>query len=136
MIIIVPLDGRPIEHFKNYNDLFECITTTEHMKRVAKKPDFQPMNWSFTIHAPKHVSALYAHTQNPSAALREAFEEQLSLIEICIGDSTKPQHIVLTPNVNMDYLKKKWCVDWCTWHHLLVREGWGGIYQSLNTRYR
>lgn len=71
MIIIVPLDGRPIEHFKNYNDLFECITTTEQ-----KKPDFQQMNWSFTIHPLKRVSALYAHTQNPSAALREAFEEK------------------------------------------------------------
>ncbi len=122
MIIIVPLNGEPIEHFKDYNELFECITTTENMKLVAKQPEPQRMNWSFTIYPPKRVSALYAHTPNPSEAMREAFEEKLPLIEISIGDYANPQHIVLTPNVDMDYLKKKWCIDWCTWHHLVVRE--------------
>ena len=68
MIIIVPLDGRPIEHFKDYNDLFECITTLENMKQAAKKPHLPRMNWSFTIHPPKRVSVLYAHAQNPSTA--------------------------------------------------------------------
>jgi hypothetical protein len=69
-----------------------------------------------------HVAALYAHTKNPCAEMQEAFEYNLPLIEICTGDYKNPLYIVLTPNIDMDYLKRKWCIDWCTFHHLLVRE--------------
>jgi hypothetical protein len=54
--------------------------------------------------------------------MKEAFEERLSLIAICTGDYKHPLYVVMTANVNVDYMKKKWCVDYCTCHDLVVRE--------------
>lgn len=122
MIVIVPLHGQPIEHFKDYNELFDCITTIENLKLIAKNLNFNEMNWSFTIHPPRRVAAFYGHLKNSCAAIKEAYEEDLSLIAICRGDYSKPTYIALTPNVDLDYLKKKWCIDYCTWHDLMVRE--------------
>lgn len=122
MIIIVPLDGKPIEYFENYDGLFECLTTIENLKLLAKRPNVRHMNWSFTVHPPLRAAALYAHSQDPCAAMEEAFGEGVPLIEICIGDYKKPLYIALTPNIDLDYLKKEWCVDYCTYHHLLVKE--------------
>jgi hypothetical protein len=122
MIIIVPLSGEPIEHFENYNELFEHLTAIENTKLIAKNPYFKEMNWSFTIHPPRRVAAFYTHLKDSCDAIKEAYEEGLSLIVMCTGDYRTPTYIALTPNVNVDYLKKKWCVDYCTWHHLLVTE--------------
>lgn len=122
MIEIITLDRTLAGEFEDFNDLFDCITTIENLKLIAKHPKPRHMNWSFAIHPPKWAAALYTHGQNLSEAIREAYEEQLPLIEICTGDYKHPLYIVLTPNVDMDYLKKKWCVDWCTFHHLVVRE--------------
>lgn len=122
MIIIQPLDGTPAEHFKNFNQLFDCILTTQALKTAGRTSNAKPMNWSFTIYQADQVASLLTVHKNPHQTMREAFEERLPLIEICTGDYKHPTYIVLTPNVDMDYVKKKWCIDWCTWHHLVVRE--------------
>ena len=122
MIAILPLNGMPAEQFENYNELFDCLSTIENLKLLAKHPNFRQMNWSFTIYSPKRVAALHTNSKDSSVALREAFKENLPLIEICTGDYKNPLYIVVTPNVDMEYLKKKWCIDYCTFHHLLVRE--------------
>jgi hypothetical protein len=121
MIIIQQLNRAVVDEFEDFNELFECIITLENSKSASKDPDFRQMDWNFTVFSPKEVVALYAQTQKPSAGLIEAYEENLSLIEICIGDYRYPVHIPLTPNVDMDYCKEKWCVDWCTYHNFLVR---------------
>ncbi len=121
MIILIPLDGKPTEQFEDYTELFECIISAETMK-AAKRLKPQHMDWNFTTHSSKWVPILYTRSKNPSEAIKEAFEENLALIEICTGDYKKPLYIPLTPNVDMEYLKKKWCVDWCTFHHILVKE--------------
>ena len=122
MIIIQPLNGAPAEHFENFDQLFECIITTEALKVASKTANSKPMNWSFIIYPANQVGALLAVHKNPPEALKEAFEENLSLVEICTGDYKNPLYVVLTPNVDMNYLKKKWCVDYCTYHNLVVRE--------------
>lgn len=121
MIILQQLNRAVVDQFENFDELFECIITLENSKFASKDPDFRQMEWNFTVFPPAGVAALYAHTQNPSAGLREAYEENLSLIEICTGDYRNPLHIPLTPNVDRDYWKEKWCVDWCTAHDFLVR---------------
>jgi hypothetical protein len=108
MIIIQPLNGTPAEAFESYDEVFNSLGMDDH--------------WSFTIYPPQRVAALYAHCKDPPEAMRESFEDNLPLIEICAGDYNMPLYIVRTPNVDMDYLKRKWCVDYCTWHHIVVRE--------------
>jgi len=122
MIVVVSLNSDPAQYFEDYNELFDCFTAVENLKLVAKCPNFKRMNWSFTIYSPKRVAAFYAHIKDSNEAIKEAFSEDLSLIEICTGDFTKPTYIALTPNVDLNYLKKKWCIDYCTFHHLVVRE--------------
>ncbi|MGV8947775.1 MAG: hypothetical protein ACOH2E_00175 [Candidatus Paracaedibacter sp.] len=122
MIIIQPLDGTPAEHFENFDQLFECIIATEALKMAAKNSHSRPMKWTFTVYPADEVLPFLAAHKKPPEAVEEAYEENLSLIEICTGDYKNPLYIVLTANVDMDYLKKKWCIDYCTWHNLLVRE--------------
>lgn len=122
MVIIQPLNGAPAEHFENFDQLFECIITTEALKMAAKTSNSKPMNWSFTVYPASQVSTLLVVHKKPPEALKEAYEENLSLVGICTGDYRFSLHIPLTPNVDMDYLKKKWCVDYCTFHHLIVKE--------------
>lgn len=122
MIIIQPLDGTPAEYFENFDRLFEDIITTEALKMAANTSHSKPLNWSFTVYPADQVLPLLVIHKKPPEAVRQAYEENLSLIEICTGDYKNPLYIVMTPNVDMDYLKKKWCVDYCTYHNLVVRE--------------
>jgi hypothetical protein len=120
-MIIIPLDGKPAKHFEDYNELFDTLIAIENRKLDAKIPNLIPMSWSFTIHPPRQVAAFYAHLKDSCEGIKEAYEEGLPLIEFCNGAYRTPTYIALTPNVNLDYLKKKWCIDYCTWHHLVVR---------------
>ncbi len=107
MIAILHLDGTPAELFENYDALLDCIIECEN----EKHSNDASMDWSFTTYPPGQVVALYAFSQKPCLAMQEAFEENLPLIEICTGDCKNPLYIVATPNVDMDFLKKKWCTD-------------------------
>ena len=80
------------------------------------------MNWRFVIHPPKEVINVYTHSKAPSGSLKEAYKENLPLIEICTGDYKLSLPIALAPNVDMDYWKKKWCIDYCTYHNLVVKK--------------
>jgi hypothetical protein len=122
MIEIITIDRTPVGYFENFNELFESITALENVKSASKNADVGQMNWRLIIHSPKEVADLYTHSKNPTEALEESFEERLPLVEICFGDHTKPLYIAQTPNIDMDYLKKKWCIDYCTYHNLLLRE--------------
>ena len=43
-------------------------------------------------------------------------------MELCTGDYNNPQYIAVTPNIDMDGLKKKWCLDYCAFHGLAISE--------------
>jgi hypothetical protein len=122
MIQILSFNGTPAEQFEDYNELFECIIIIENLKLIAKCLDFSHLNWSFTVYSPKRVSSFRTAAKDAPDAVHEAYEENLPLIEICTGDFHNPLYIVVTPNVDMDFLKRQWCIDYCTFHHLLVRE--------------
>lgn len=121
-MIIVSMDGENIGYFKDYNDLFDSLNGTENTNFIAVNQNARDRDWTFTIHPPQRVTAFFAHLKDSCEAIKEAFDENLPLIEICTGDYTKPQYIAQTPNVDMDYLKKKWCVDYCECHYLVLRE--------------
>jgi len=121
-MIIVSMDGESIGYFKDYNDLFENLIGIESTKSIAVNQNARDRDWTFTIHTPQRVTAFFAHLKDSCEAIKEAFEEGLPLIEICAGDYTKPHYIAQTPNVDMDYLKKRWCVEYCTFHNVLVKE--------------
>lgn len=122
MIEIIGLNGQQARHFNNYNHLFDYLVGMENRKLFFKHPDFKQMNWSFAIYSLKQVASLYTYSKNPSDVIREAFEDALPLVEICTGNYEYPIYIVNTPNVDLDYLKKKWCLDYCRSHDLILRD--------------
>jgi hypothetical protein len=113
--------------FENYNELFEFICETENQKLSESHLKYGG-GWSFVLYSPDRVAFLYndrkrglfAPKVNPN--IKEAYEQQVSLVEICTGDYKHPEYIVVTPNVNMQYLKKKWCIDYCTFYNFVVRD--------------
>jgi len=122
MIEIIRLHGRQVQQFDNYPQLFDYLTEIENLKFISHHSDVKQMNWSFTIYSSKQVASIYAYSKNPADAIREAFEDELPLIEICSGSYSRPLYIVNTPNVNMDYFKQKWCQDYCIFHDLIIRD--------------
>lgn len=122
MVIIVSTDGKSIEFFEDYNGLFEYLSGTEHAKFIAVNQNVKDRDWNFTVYSPQQAAILYTDFKDSWEAIKEAFEERISLVEICSGDYKRPLYIAQTPNVDMDYLKKKWCVDYCVYHNLVVRE--------------
>jgi hypothetical protein len=40
--------------------------------------------------------ALYAHNKDLFTPIKEAFDQNLPLIEICVGDYANPQYIAVT----------------------------------------
>ena len=55
-----------------------------------------------------------------SEKFQKAYDEELSLLEICTGDYENPLYVSVTPNVDMAYLKEKWCSDYCAFHDLVI----------------
>jgi hypothetical protein len=101
MIIIQPLNGEPAEHFETFDQLFECIMTIEALKLAAKNSHSKPLNWNFTVYSADQVFPLLAGYKKPPEALEEAYEENLSLIEICTGDYKKT--LIRCPNAECRY---------------------------------
>lgn len=116
----------PAVLLEGYNELFDFIADFEDSNGSGDR------SWSFTVHSPHRVFSLYNNREKGSFAsdvdpnLQEAYDEQLSLLEICAGDYTKPQYVALTPNVDTYGLKKKWCQDYCAFHEIEIRETFEG----------
>ena len=122
MLEIISLDGLQNMQFESYNELFDYIVKIGNLKLLKRRLDQKQDDWNFTIYSPKQVSALFTHANGRHSAIREAYEEELPLIEICTGSSKHPIYVVNTPNTDIDYLKRKWCLDFCTYHDFVLRD--------------
>jgi hypothetical protein len=111
-----------VELFEDYSDLFQHLVRLENLKMLAPNLDFATMNWSFTLYSPNQVALLLEHMKEYSLPVKEAHEQGLPLLEICTGHFAFPQYVVKTPMLNMDYLKKKWALDYCECHGIIVVE--------------
>jgi hypothetical protein len=111
-----------VELFEDYNDFFRHLVRLENLKMLAPNPDFSAMNWSFTLYSTDRVALLLAHMKDYSLPVKEAYEQGLPLLEICTGDFALPEYVVQTPMLNMDYLKKRWVLDYCHHHSISVVE--------------
>lgn len=129
MIEIIPLDGSQTIQFENYNELFDYIVAVENNTLLENQSDNKQGDWCFNIYLPTQVSVLFTHAIEQDDAIREAYEEELSLIEVCAGSYKHPVYIVSSANTDIDFLKKKWCLDYCTYHDFILRD-YSKIYKS------
>src|SRR3990167_7649597 len=113
--------------FENYNKLFDFISEmdseAQNGKTFESHVEFEGSSWSFVSYSPDKVASfreLAFEIEDPN--FQEACEDRLGLLEICEGGFKYPQYIAITPNVDMDELRKKWCLDYCEFHNLTIRE--------------
>ena len=108
--------------FNTYNGLFGHIVESENLKLFGDHRQFAQTEWSFVVFSPQNVSRLYQNREKNSMPqiLKEAYENGLSLIEICTGDCEHPVQILCTPDVDIDNLKKTWSLEYCKAH----KTGW------------
>ena len=111
-----------VELFEDYNDFFQYLVHLENLKMLAPNPEISRMNWSFTLYSPDKVTLLFEHMKEDFFPIKEAYEQELPLLEICSGDFGLPKYVVKTPMLNVDYLKKKWVLDYCECHGLIITE--------------
>ena len=129
------LPETPAVLLSNYNELFELICDTENQMRASENQmpfgastESGGSGWTFIIHSPHRVESFYYNKRESSsdpsidAAIKEAYEKQLSLVEIRTGDCVNPQYIPITQTGDLYGLKKKWCQSYCEFHELAISE--------------
>lgn len=73
-------------------------------------PEIGPTQWSFVIFSPKQVVDLFFKLNRGSltAPIRQAYEQELGIIEICKGDYANPTWVPLTPGLDVEKIRADW----------------------------
>ncbi len=113
---------------ENYDDLFQYITEKESFAYF----EFD-YSWSFTFFTCQQVSIIYDNIKQsqPTEIIKQAHERELGLIKICHGDPHNSIEILATPDIDIEALKKEWCLKYCEAHHYIVVEGCSTSQNSL-----
>jgi hypothetical protein len=118
MIQLFQSDGNVIGLFEDFDELFHHINTIETTKFTGSSSCFDGDIWSFSLFTNKRLSYIFYKTleQSFSKIGKEAFDQGFDLIEISKGDYENPLQIPVTPDVNIEDLKKNWCYEYCDAH--------------------
>lgn len=122
MIQVFGSNKEAIGQFNNYDELFKHINSIENSKLMECSSRSLGEIWSFALYTNKRLSYIYYKTLERSFSKvgKEAFEQELDLIEIYKGDFKSPVQIPVTPDVNVQKLKETWCQEYCDSHNYLL----------------
>lgn len=120
MINICKLNGKLIKSFKS-DDVFKHLSGGELLE---DHPEIGATQWGFVVFPPESVPNLYFKLkQKPiPAPLKEAYEQQLGVIEVCKGDYANPTWVPVTLDLDIGKLKKDWYLECCKKHGFFVIE--------------
>src|ERR1700733_5439189 len=114
MIEIFDLKGKKLKSIPNEEEFFNNVSAGELLE---DHQEFNKTNtqWSFMVFKPDHVYELYNHMKQHSITepIRQAYIQQLGLIEFSTGDCEQLTQIPLTPDLNIGELKKAWYLVYC-----------------------
>lgn len=137
MIQVFDSDKTVIGLFKDYDAFFTHINALENSKLTESGACFPGKIWSFVLFTNKRLSYIYHKTLERSFSKigKEAFEQELDLIEISKGDDKSPLQIPVTPDVNVQKLKENWCQEYCDAHNYALVEYQDNFegYPSIHT---
>lgn len=122
MIQVFGSNKEVIGQFRNYDELSKYLNAIENSKLIERSSRSLEEIWSFALYTNKRLSYIYYKTLERSFSKvgKEAFEQELDLIEIYKGDFMEPIQIPVTPDVNVQELKENWCHEYCDAHHYLL----------------
>ena len=124
MIGLFNFHNRELKMFETRDQLFNYIMTLENEKLFEDHENFGATEWSFGIIALQHVRELYhkIKEEDMTEALREAYEQELPLLEISWGDFRNRISIPLLPDIDLKTLKWDWCRAYCEVHDYYLAE--------------
>jgi hypothetical protein len=133
MLVLFNSHKKQIHTFKTYDALFHHLENLERIKGKGK--------WIFARHSRQHMISCYRYVRdrNVCAQSAETFEEGLEealkqaiagklvpakdegggnfdIIEVINGNVKNPVFIRVTPDVDVEALRKRWCEDYCKAH--------------------
>ena len=116
MIDIFNEDTGNMESFKSYDDLLEHIKALERQKFIETGKE---QYWIFNVHSQESLAGSYQKATKAISILltreeQDAYENGLNLIEMFKGDIDNTTQIVLTPDIDIKEIQKKWCREYCS----------------------
>ena len=123
MIEILNVHTRKKEYFISYDELIKHIEVIEKDNFVVEGKEI----WSLSFYSHKTLELFFWQTVRAIDVLltekqQKAYEKKLSLLEVCKGHKDEAVQIILTPDVNVDKIKKNWCKDYCLSHGYVLKE--------------
>ena len=128
MLVLFKKDGTPIQSFANdkelyrplvhYRELCRHITYEENEKLFEDHPQFGQTMWSFLYISPQQVTDLVPTMKKKcdEKIFLEAHLQGLGVVEACEGNLDHIRQILVTPDVNVEALRKEWCKKYCKVH--------------------
>lgn len=130
MLVLFNPHKERIHTFKTYDALFNHL---DNMEKVKKKP-----KRIFARHSYQRLLSFYRYIRNeklapyPMAIFEQGLEQALNqaagtareaqanfdidILEIVNGNVRNPKFIPITPDVDVEALRRKWCEDCCKAH--------------------
>lgn len=107
--------------FEDFDTLFAYIKAIENQKQLETRTENDRELWNFIIHSNQRLSSVYWRAIKATSIIltekeQDAYEQGYHLLEICKGDIRSASQVILTPEVDIDEVKKSWCRDYCSTH--------------------
>jgi hypothetical protein len=101
--------------FHDYERLLRFITSLENQKLLENTPTFGQGNWSFAEYNSEDLKKACAWIKPEflTTVQLKALEQNFGLLELCRGDFTVLQEIIITPELDVECFKRKFCLDYC-----------------------
>lgn len=137
MIWIFKSDRASAGFCENYEDFFQYIREKENIKSFEDQLMFGHP-WSFTTFTPQQVSTIYLNMKQsqPIKILKKAYLKKLGLLEIYRGDPQKCMEVLVTPDVDIEVLKREWCLEYYNTHGYIVMENIPSPQHSVQSHWK
>jgi hypothetical protein len=121
MIEIFNSNSEKIMSFKDYDALLEYIEEIERDKQFEDRLELNKEHWNFTIRSNQSLSTVYWRAIKATNILltdqeQSAYEQGYNLLEMCKGKAKNMNQVILTPDIDIEDLKRSWCKDYCSEH--------------------
>ena len=125
--------------FQEHSELYkgyavDFIDEIKNTRFFEDKPEFQHEHWSFTRYSHERVAHLFRNwkkcfgTPEIPPGIKQAYEQELSLIEVCTGIYDDPDYIPITADLDIETLKRQWHQDYWLYHHISIGKESGRTY--------
>jgi hypothetical protein len=109
MITIINERNGHKEEFKNYQKLYNHINNHQWSRRY-EQPHHLIDDWFFACHSRHRIMAFYEFCTMQSKPLKFDF------LEMSYDKPNDPVILPITPNLDIEKLRKDWCQRYCAFH--------------------